>query len=56
MTKRVGSSPAARSGKSPSGRAPREKRERPERIVIWPVSPLVSSETWAPSGSLRTMS
>ena len=54
--KRWGRSPAARSGKSLSGRACSMKRERPERICIWPASPVISSDTCAPSGSLRTMS
>ena len=49
-------SPAARSGKSLSGSVCKVKRERPERIVSTGRSPVGSSETCAPSGSLRTMS
>jgi hypothetical protein len=49
-------SPAARSGKSLSGKVCSEKRERPARIVSEARSPEESSTICDPSGSLRTMS
>src|SRR6478736_1203878 len=54
--KRCGRSPSAMAGKSAGGRHCRVKRDRPARMVRLLPSEALSSSTWAPSGSLRTIS
>ncbi len=56
ISKRCGISPTEMSGKSDSGKVESVNRERPERSVICPLSPVASKVTWLPSGSLRTIS